>query len=433
MRFRKKVKIMKGLSINLSGSGASLSIGGRGASVTVGKKGTYLNTSIPGTGIYNRQKIGGGNYGGHTAYSNSSENQKSFFNISLELDEKGNPVLTVKDINGYEVTDESIIRKIKRDEQYKENVEKLSNKRKQEIEDNLKGFIEIYKSTPNINPDEYAEKKLKYLSLHKYNRKKFNKSEPNIEEVIQTLTLEAKQQISSILFWQNKKKRIQYIEDNKESRLETELSNWEKLKSEFEANEDRIEIEQNEILHNEFLSQKKELEGYINGEEEFVSNKIETILNEITLTVDFSVDFEYDKSNSILYIDLDLPEIEDLPIEKVNTLSSGKISIKEKTQKERKQEYALCVCGIAYYFAGLFFNITSNIKTIQISGYTQRLNKKSGDIEDEYIYSIRFGKEKFKTLKIKNIDPVEAMTNFENICNINSTYDFKTIVPFDKI
>ncbi len=120
-------------------------------------------------------------------------------------------------------------------------------------------------------------------------------------------------------------------------------------------------------------------------------------------------------------------------IEKVNTLSSGKISIKEKTQKERKQEYALCVCGIAYYFAGLFFNITSNIKTIQISGYTQRLNKKSGDIEDEYIYSIRFGKEKFKTLKIKNIDPVEAMTNFENICNINSTYDFKTIVPFDKI
>lgn len=433
MRFRKKVKIMKGLSINLSGSGASLSIGGRGASVTIGKKGTYLNTNIPGTGIYNRQKIGGSNYGGQTTYRNSSETQKSFFKVSLELDEKGNPVLTVKDINGYDVTDESIIRKIKRDNQYKENVEILSNKRKQEIEDNLKGFLDIFKSTPNINPDEYAEKKLKYLSLHKYNRKKFNKSEPDIEEIIQTLTLEAKQQISSILFWQNKKKRIQYIEENKESRYKAELKNWEELKNEFEAKEDLIEVEQNEILQNEFLFQKRELEGYIKGEEDFVSNKIESILNEITLTVDFSVDFEYDKSNSILYIDLDLPEIEDLPVEKVNTLSSGKISIKEKTQKERKQEYAICVCGIAYYFAGLFFNITSKIKTVQISGYTQRLNKKSGNIDDEYIYSIRFGKEVFKTLKIKNIDPVEAMSNFENVCNINSSYDFKTILPFDKI
>jgi hypothetical protein len=35
----------------------STTIGGRGASVNLGKNGTYLNTSIPGTGMYNRHKI----------------------------------------------------------------------------------------------------------------------------------------------------------------------------------------------------------------------------------------------------------------------------------------------------------------------------------------------------------------------------------------
>ena len=43
--------------MNLSKSGVSTSIGVRGASVTLGKSGAYANTSIPGIGLYNRQKL----------------------------------------------------------------------------------------------------------------------------------------------------------------------------------------------------------------------------------------------------------------------------------------------------------------------------------------------------------------------------------------
>ncbi|WP_320054445.1 DUF4236 domain-containing protein [uncultured Acetobacteroides sp.] len=433
MRFRKKVKIMKGLSINLSGSGASLSIGGRGASVTIGKKGTYLNTGIPGTGIYNRQKISGTSSKSQLASQNTSSTQSStYYHISLNLDEKGSPVLTIKDSNGLIVTDEGIIKRIKREEQYKENVENLINKKKQEIEDNTNSFIDIYKSTPTVAPIEYAEKKLKYLSPQKYHRKKFNITKPSIEGIIKDLESEAKKNISSILFWQNKKKRNQYISDNKEQRYKEELEKWEIIQREFEDAENSTEIEQNNLLYQEYQNKKNELEGYINGNGDYVSSKIESILSEITLTVDFSVDFEFDEFKSTLYIDLDLPEIEDLPNQKVKTLSTGKISIKEKTQKERKQEYAICVCGIAYYFSGLFYNITSKINTIQISGYTQRISKKSGRLEDEYIYSIRFERNVFKDLKIINIDPIEAISNFEHILNITSNFDFKTIVPFSK-
>jgi len=59
--YRKRIKIIPGIHLNLSKSGISTSIGVRGANVTIGKSGTYLNQGIPGSGIYKRQKISGGN------------------------------------------------------------------------------------------------------------------------------------------------------------------------------------------------------------------------------------------------------------------------------------------------------------------------------------------------------------------------------------
>lgn len=58
LRFRRSIKLAPGLRMNLSGSGISWSIGPKGASITMGKRGTYVNTSIPGTGLYTRQRIG---------------------------------------------------------------------------------------------------------------------------------------------------------------------------------------------------------------------------------------------------------------------------------------------------------------------------------------------------------------------------------------
>lgn len=57
--FRKRVKICPGIYLNLSKGGMSTSFGPKGAKITIGKNGTYLNKSIPGTGLYSRQKISG--------------------------------------------------------------------------------------------------------------------------------------------------------------------------------------------------------------------------------------------------------------------------------------------------------------------------------------------------------------------------------------
>lgn len=50
-RFRKSLKIVPGLRLNLSKSGVSLSAGKKGATINVSKRGTRLTAGIPGSGL----------------------------------------------------------------------------------------------------------------------------------------------------------------------------------------------------------------------------------------------------------------------------------------------------------------------------------------------------------------------------------------------
>lgn len=431
MAYRKRIKIAKGLSVNLSGSGASLTLGRKGTSVNIGKKGTYLNTGIPGTGIYNRKKIGGTQNKTSEYNRNNTSSSQLEIKVHLNLDEKGKPILKLTDSIGREITDESIIRKVKKSEQYKQGVEQLMDDKKNEIENNLKSFIEIYKSTPELYQTIHIKEQLETLKPQKYLKKDYLEPAPLIKDVKIELEIEARNTINKIFFWKNRKLREEFVKKNCNLRLENKNQNWEERKKHFEEEQILIEKKENIILQNQFEKKIVELNNYLDGYEDFVTERAEVILNEITLPVDFSLNFEYNKEKSLFLIDLDLPEIEDMPTKKVNTLASGKISVKNKTQKEIKQEYALCVCGISFYFSGLFFNISSNINTIQISGYTQRVNKKNGNIEDDYIYSTKFTRDIFETINFKQINPIEAFTNFDHRMNILKSFEMKTIKPLE--
>jgi len=54
LQFRKRVKILPGLTLNFSQSGISTSVGTKGARMTFGKRGVTTSVGIPGTGIYDR-------------------------------------------------------------------------------------------------------------------------------------------------------------------------------------------------------------------------------------------------------------------------------------------------------------------------------------------------------------------------------------------
>lgn len=71
--FRKRIKILPGVHMNVSKSGTSWSIGPRGAKVNFEKRGTYVTTGIPGTGIYSRTKVCDNNMSNHRTQLNNAD------------------------------------------------------------------------------------------------------------------------------------------------------------------------------------------------------------------------------------------------------------------------------------------------------------------------------------------------------------------------
>ncbi|ABM56644.1 hypothetical protein Veis_0865 [Verminephrobacter eiseniae EF01-2] len=57
LRFQKRIRIFKGLTLNLSKSGTSWTVGGPGASVNLKDGKATGNVGIPGTGISYRERL----------------------------------------------------------------------------------------------------------------------------------------------------------------------------------------------------------------------------------------------------------------------------------------------------------------------------------------------------------------------------------------
>lgn len=110
--------------------------------------------------------------------------------------------------------------------------------------------------------------------------------------------------------------------------------------------------EKEDFLRKEIYNQlREELEEKIARPEEIIAKKMAEFSSNIVLPVEFSIDYQYYGSNKSLYIDLDLPEIEDMPQKKATLSSNGKLSIKLKTAK---QLYKGRLCKVCHWLSFLF-------------------------------------------------------------------------------
>lgn len=395
----------------------------------MGSKGAYLNTGIPGTGLYDRTKIGGS-----TSKSKTRSLPTSSYielSVTIGIDDNGNNF--VKDQHGQLITDESLLRKIKRTDVYKNKIQELSEKFVNEKNDKTIEFVEIYKQSEKLLSESEIHKKLENLAPKKYIKKKFSYPKPDEISIKEELACEAKRNIRSIAFWTLNKRRNEYINKEFPARLQEAQEAYKNARIKHDLAETMIENEKNTEYENIYNNEKAFWEDCLLGKKEFVEPSIDFFLNGMTLPVEFEVSYEYDESKGTLKVDLDLPEIEDLPQSKATTLASGKVKIKGKTQKEIKEEYLICTTGLAFFFASKFFNISTHIEKILISGFTQRISKKTGQLGDEYIYSVIFDRNKFQKIEISKIIPYLAFEEFEHKINYSKTFDTLTIEPIFEI
>jgi hypothetical protein len=89
--------------------------------------------------------------------------------------------------------------------------------------------------------------------------------------------------------------------------------------------------------------------------------------------------------------------------------------------------------GVGFRIAGELFAALPNTIGIVLSAYSQRSDKTTGQIKDEYLYSVRIPREKWMNINFDNlgeVDIIEAFSQFELRREMSKTGIFKPIDPF---
>ena len=390
VRFRKSITLAPGIRMNISKSGISYSFGARGASITTGKRGTYVNAGIPGTGLYTRQRVDGAS---SPSYSQPSQT-KTEINVTVGVKDDG--TIYFLDESGTPLSDR-LITSVKR--KHGDTIKNLIQKKCDEINAGIEslGEIHLYTPPPDIKPTfEPAE---------------FEEPQP-------------RQPLPKKLgfFWSLFKfKRDQNENENRiaQEKYQSELNVWQNLKSAF----DHEQLKRKLFIEEEIYTDNKAKEEYL-----------AECLRSIVWPQETTVSFELKDDGKSVHIDVDLPEIEDMPTKTAAMPQRVyKLSVKDFSPTQVQKLYMAHIHGIGFRIIGEVFSSIQGADEVVLSAYSQRPDNRTGNISDEYLYSARVARKDWSKINFRNLkslDIVEALNQFELRRDMSKTGAFKKIEPF---
>lgn len=298
---------------------------------------------------------------------------------------------------------------------------------------------------------------------------KFEDSEPTTDSASEELIAEAKENIRSFFPWKQNKLRKLYVEEHLDERYKALHGLWQSKKNDFDSKERalhemaeekfRIYTDMSQAQKNYIIQRTKELheveietwqneriefytnlhlslQNVIDGDKNYVITAIGSLFPDEELLMEYFVDYTYEEDKGKVMIDLDLPEIEDLPNRKVILNAAGKKSIRMKGQTDLHSDYANCVLGLAMYVAHLIFNVSLKVQEIEISGYTQRKEVNSAVAVDQYIFVASFTRDLFSRIDFGHLSAIQVMDFFPHYYNMTKSFDMKQIdlsIAYDRM
>ena len=434
LRFRKSIKIAKGVKVNFAKTGMSLSLGGRGFSTNLGSSGVKQTIGIPGTGVSFRNSLG---FFSHKKSNKKKHKKGSNQKISFILRMDGDGHIKIQNSNGATITNETLLRKIRATEAYRLQKQQLESQRQvllqQTYDESVaqnEQLICVHRLSQSVEDESLFHDALNDLTPIVYEIQPFDTSCPEEADIRYLLMDEAKKSIKGNPF-KRSSLRKKFVEDNIQQRYSQAVSEWEAAKEGFLKWQQEKAAEENDRFKKEYEEHKAHLEGLINGNSCAIENDIDSWLLSCEFPLDVSVDYSLFLEKHTVFLDIDLPEIEDMPNKEMVRLESGNLREKNKTQTTIRQEYVKFVLGFAIFISSHVFNISPFIRRIVVSGYTQRRDK-IGDIKNDYTYSVQFLREQFENSSLCDVDPISFCSGFENRMNLTTTMIMKTIKPFEE-
>jgi len=332
-----------------------------------GARGTYLNTGIPGTGLYSRTSLSA------PSPASPAQSGKVTFGATVKVQDDG--TLVFLDDNGQPLSDHRAI---------------LA---KRQNSDTLRGYL--VNACSIINNETEA---LGTLHCHTprpdiptgYVRQPFSKDEPP-RPALKHLSL-----LSHLL---GRRERIETQNTECQRRYETDLSRWKSEETAFEAQQNQ---------------EAQRFDVRLRSDLEFMHELLETNLASIIWPRETLASFEIAGAGQVVAIDVDLPEIEDLPHRSASAPLKGyKLDIRDIKGKSLQELYSRHVHSVGFRIIGEVFASLPTVNEVTLSAYTQRSVPATGQVSDTYVYSARVRRVDWAKINFSNLSALDVVAAFE--------------------
>lgn len=402
MRFRRRIRIAPGLRLNLSGSGVSMSAGPRGASVTLGSKGVWGNVGIPGTGLYSRRKLHGRSATPRSGQFTKKEQEalllETFFASTPRLSAPmtGGPI-ELLDGEGNVLPPDIQAAAWKH---LRAGLLEQLTERCNVLRADIESLARLHEQTPPPEP------------VLECRREDFAEAEPEAPGV------QPYHWLWRLLPWH--RRRVDQTNEAAHRKYVEVRRRW---LSERAAH-DRAEEARRRLY-------RQRDDGSGAGIEEFMSAHLATL----QWPQDTAVDLKFDPGQGRAYLDVDFPEIEDLPEGTPEPAPrTRELRIKRFSEAARRRLYAAHIHSVLFRLIGEAFRTSENVREVVASGYSQRPDRATGAIEDEYLISVQVSRNAWRDIDFSNlmqVDPIEAVTRFPHVRKMTKTGIFRRIEPID--
>lgn len=199
---------------------------------------------------------------------------------------------------------------------------------------------------------------------------------------------------------------------NLESMKKQRMDAWYEILTLFNLIEKAQADRANASFKKEYDASVRAQQEIIDGENHIVDDAFHSFSN--TLMVPFIIELDYKYNQAAKSIDVSIELTEDpslkMPMKKATLKTTGKLSVRAKTQGDVQRDYAYTCLSLMYYIACNVFNITPNIQTCRIALYTAR--------KAEGICWLEFNRNKFATLHLSTLDPLLDIVAWPNVSNL---------------
>ncbi|HMO18500.1 MAG TPA: DUF4236 domain-containing protein [Oligoflexia bacterium] len=393
LRFKKRIKIAPGVSLNVGKKSLSLSAGIKGLGLTSGTSGLHSNVGIPGSGISYRKKISSSN-----KLSTKSPSKQAGFEAKIRLNTESGEIFVLDHQDNILPQDiSSTITK-----QNKSKIIKFIESECEKINSIHDQLALFHLRTPDPN-SQFIFKKTDFC---------ITRPNPPVYKSYGFL--------SNIFPWVWQ--RIKDENESLENDYNANIEEWKNLKKSFEDRE----------------AENEKLLSQLNNKNLFEKEKaLEFIYSNFEFPRETNIDFDFSEDEKTLYIDVDLPEIEDIPNKKAKVNKKEiQLSLENISDTKFRKTYMSFIHSILFHITGVSFYFLPSLNQIVISGYSQRANPATGKIEDEYLLSSKISRDQWISIdfnNLKTVDPVKSFELFETRREMTKTGIFRGITPFGKV